>query len=157
MKSSIFVRLVFVNAILQASACGPGMFGRRRSNKKRTPLVFKERVPNVSEFSLSASGPSLGKLTRNDPKFKELVPNYSKDIIFRDEEGTGSDRLMTNSMQQPITHYDEYLRPAFPTGSSVSWVGLELPSVGVYTLHYEDFTVDKLTAKKIDAPLSPFD
>lgn len=79
-----------------SEACGPGRgFGGPRRGRKLTPLVFKQHVPNVSENTLTASGLQEGKITKDDPKFSKLVPNYNKDIIFKDEEGTGADRLMT--------------------------------------------------------------
>ncbi|PRD36131.1 UNVERIFIED_CONTAM: Shh [Trichonephila clavipes] len=97
MWASAILAMIFLFGGVPASACGPGkFFGSRRMQRKLTPLVYKEHIPNTEEFSLAAAEPPEGRLTRNDPKFKELVPNYSKDIIFKDEEGTGSDRLMSN-------------------------------------------------------------
>jgi hypothetical protein len=84
--------LLLTGLSLQCGRRGPG---RRRRPGKRTVLVYKQHVPNVSENTIGASGDPDGKITRNDARFKDLVKNENPNIIFKDEEGTGSDQLMT--------------------------------------------------------------
>lgn len=101
--TNIILFLIVTLMLTLVQSCGPGRgFGGPRRSRKLTPLVFKQHVPNVSENTLGASGLQEGKITKDDPKFSKLVPNYNKDIIFKDEEGTGADRLMT---EVSLTHF----------------------------------------------------
>jgi len=90
------VLLVTVLLCGRVTSCGPGRgSGVRRGPRKMTPLVFKQHSPNVPEHTLGASGLPEGRITRHSDDFKQLVTNRNRDIVFKDEEGTGADRIMT--------------------------------------------------------------
>ncbi|XP_031641273.1 protein hedgehog [Contarinia nasturtii] len=147
---SMLVILVLFAIFTSVMPCGPGRgIGGQRRFRKPTPLVFKQHVPNVSENTINASGLQEEKITRNDEKFKDLETNYNEDIIFKDDEGTGADRVMTQRCKEKLD--------TLAISVMNQWPGVRLRVIegwdeddahGFESLHYEGRAVDVTTSDR---------
>lgn len=63
-------------------------------------LRLRQKVPNASE--VATCGPIARKIKRTDPEFASLVANQNPKIVFKDEEGTGADRMMTQKLSDRL-------------------------------------------------------
>jgi hypothetical protein len=62
-------------------------------DRARQRLSVRQHYPNADERS--AVGPLAGRVLRGSPAFQRLVRCDSPLIVFKDEEGSGADRMMT--------------------------------------------------------------
>lgn len=76
------------------------------------PLTLHQKVPNKSESE--AVGAIIKKVSRDSPEFQTFVKNTNPDIVFKDEEQTGADMMMTARLSEKLDALAILVKAEFP-------------------------------------------
>ena len=116
-------------------------------------LEIGDKVPNKAEKE--AVGAGTTKIIRDSDEFKKLVKNENSDIVFKDEEGTGADRMMTSKLKSSLDKLAELVKKEGE--SNASWKSVKLRVTEAWdednehsanSLHYEARAADITTSDR---------
>lgn len=155
-QTSIFERLAVLHQVdraqLTPESCSDSrrrFSGVSREKRKKDDLAVGEKVPDKSEASIC--GAISKRIVRGTPEYKALVKNTNASIVFKDEEGTGADRMMSKRLKDKL---DELAKAVV-----AEWPGVKLRVTEAWdedsehtmdSLHYEGRAAD-LTTSPLDA------
>lgn len=142
--------LLFALALsTSSSACANDLpSGPSLSRERATALHVGQHIPAAPE--VDASGELSRPIERSAPAFSELVRCGDPHIIFKDEERTGADRMMTPRLESRLERLSRLVRE--------HWKGVELRVTeawdenhehGQRSLHYAGRAAD-LTTSDLD-------
>jgi hypothetical protein len=117
-----------------------------------TTLNLHQKVPNKSEND--AVGAIIKKITKNAPEFQQFVKNNNPDIVFKNEEKTGADMMMTPRLKEKIDKLALLVKtelPGFKLRVTEAWD--ENMEHNPSSTHYEgraaDMTTDPVNSSKL--------
>jgi hedgehog protein len=112
-------------------------------------MIYREHQPNADETAEAASGPPQGAIERGSKRYKNLFANYNEDIVFKNEEGTWDDRLMTRRCLEKLDTLSVLVMNRWP-GVKLRVIEAwdDTPFHGYNSLHYEGRAVDLTTSDK---------
>lgn len=106
-----------------------------------------QKVPNRREIDVC--GPIAKRIKRTDPEFGDLDRNGNDDIVFKDEEGTGADRMMSPRLASGLNRLAALVL--------AEWPGVKLRLTEAWdednehhgeSLHYEGRAADLTTSPR---------
>jgi len=115
-------------------------------------LILGQKVPNRAERDVV--GASTTKIVRGTQAFAALVENTNPDIVFKDEEGTGADRMMTPKLKSKIDTLATLVKNEWPgVKLRITEAWDENNEHGPHSVHYEARGADLTTSDRDGAKL----
>jgi hypothetical protein len=143
-----------VTAVLAGAmtvGCAEGFsdrFSLSKSDGSDRPFRLGERVPDGSEAA--AIGAITERIARGSDDFAHLVRCDDADVVFKDEEGTGADRMMTPRLRSRLRRLAPLVRRAWPeVRLRVTEAWDERHEHGANSVHYEGRAAD-ITTSDVD-------
>jgi hypothetical protein len=135
--------LVFL--LLAAHGCAPRTDEPSLARSRRVALRVGERVPDASEREIAGS--IVRPVTPGTPDFGRLVRCDDPRIVFKDEEESGDDRLMTPRLRGRLVALSALVRQRWPGVSlRVTEAWDRDREHGASSLHYEGRAADVTTS-----------
>src|SRR5690606_4556684 len=102
------LRLVPCLMLASLGGCDSLVPGPALSRPAAGVLELGDRVPRMSEQD--AIGQVLVRVSRGMPDYRALLRNRSTDIVFKDEENSGADRMMTPRLERRLHALNRLVR-----------------------------------------------
>ena len=113
-------------------------------------LVPGQKVPPKPETVVC--GAITKPIKRTDPEFSTLVRNDNAEIVFKDEEGSAADRMMTTRLKEKLDALAKKVKSEWSgTLLRVTEAWDEGGEHAAYSLHYEGRAADLTTSPRDDA------
>lgn len=143
---SLFLSIISFSLCLSCQQGDEGLayaLSKRRSQSQQ--LQVGERVPDQAENEVV--GGVRFRVSRGDPNWQQLVACHSANLLFKDEERNGSDRVMTPRLCELLRRLARAVDREWP-GTSLriteAWDGEG--EHGRSSLHYEGRAADLTTS-----------
>lgn len=108
-------------------------------------LTLGQKVPAAKETEVV--GAIAKRIQRGDPEFAQLVSNTNPDIVFKDEEATAADRMMTAKLKAKLDALAGLVRSEWPgVKLRVAEAWDENGEHAGQSIHYEGRAADITTA-----------
>jgi hypothetical protein len=136
-----------------------------RESAAPAPTLVKERPAEPATVTRGAHFPDIpeiesvgriaGRVRRGSAPFQRLVRYTADDVVFKDEEGTGADRLMTERTRERLARLAALVRREWPgVAVRVTEAWDENSEHGENSIHYEGRALDLTTSDQDSARLA---